>query len=83
MKIGDDGKLIIVCLYVDDLTRNDNVMIERFKQSLMHEFDMYDLGMMHYFLGIEVVQLDSGIFLCQKKYVHEVLRRFGMLDCNP
>ncbi|KAK1398462.1 hypothetical protein POM88_008325 [Heracleum sosnowskyi] len=83
-KIGDDGKLVIVCLYVDDLiyTGNDSAMIEKFKQSMMHEFDMSDLGMMHYFLGIKVVQPDSGIFLCQKKYVQEVLGRFGMLYCN-
>lgn len=57
-------------------------MIENFKHSMMHEFDMSDLGMMHYFFGIEVVQSDCGIFLCQKKYIHKVLGRFGMLDYN-
>lgn len=58
-----------MCLYVDDLiyTGNDSAMIEKFKQSMMDEFDMSDLGMMHYFLGIEVVQSNSGIFLSQKK----------------
>ncbi|RVW90346.1 Retrovirus-related Pol polyprotein from transposon TNT 1-94 [Vitis vinifera] len=69
----------------DDLifTGNDNVMFERFKKSMMVEFEMSDLGMMHYFLGIEVVQFDTGIFISQKKYVREILNRFQMKDCNP
>ena len=44
----------MVCLYVDDLIYigNDMAMIENFKKSMMVEFDMSDLGMMHYFLGL-------------------------------
>lgn len=85
MKVRDNGKLIIVCLYIDDLiyTGNNHTMIKRFKQFMMHESDMSVLGMIHYLLGIEVVQSDSGIVLCQKKYVQEILGKFGMLDCNP
>lgn len=45
---------------------------------MMEEFDMSDLGMMHYFLGIEVVQSAAGIFISQQKYVQEVLNRFQM-----
>ena len=58
VKIRDKGKLLIVYLYVDDLifTRNDDVMFKEFKKSMMVEFEMSDLGMLHYFLGIEVVQ---------------------------
>lgn len=77
--------MLIVCLYVDDLiyTGNNIAMFGRFKKSMMGEFEMYDLGMMHYFLGIEVVQSSTGIFLSQKKYVREILDRFQMKDCNP
>lgn len=32
----------------------------------MVEFDMSDLGKMHYFLGIEVVQSNNGIFISQR-----------------
>ncbi|XP_028081216.1 uncharacterized protein LOC114282674 [Camellia sinensis] len=46
------------------------------------EFDMSDLGMMHYFLGIEVVQSPVGIFMSQKKYVRDILDRFRMKNCN-
>ena len=83
-KTGDGGKLLIVCLYVDDLifTGNDSAMFESFKKSMMIEFNMSDLGKMHYFLGIKVVQSAAGIFISQKKYVQEILDRFQMKNCN-
>jgi hypothetical protein len=43
---------------------------------------MTDLGLMHYFLGIEVVQSSDGIFISQKKYALEILNRFKMKNCN-
>src|SRR5262249_50808125 len=54
-KCEDGGKMLIVCLYVDDLiyTGNDRLMFENFKRLMMLEFDMIDLGISHYFLGIE------------------------------
>ena len=41
---------------------------------------MKDLGLMHYFLGLEVWQRSNKIFLSQGKYTVHVLRRFGMMD---
>jgi len=48
--------LLIVSLYVDDLlvTRNDLKLVEQFKQEMMQAFKMIDLGMMTYFLGMEI-----------------------------
>ena len=43
---------------------------------------MKDLGIMHYFLGLEVWQFLDEIFLNQGKYTVEILKRFGMLDCK-
>ena len=43
---------------------------------------MKDLGMMHYFLGMEVWQNVDGIFLGQGKYAVEILKRFGMMECK-
>ena len=43
---------------------------------------MKDLGMMHYFLGLEVWQKLSDIVLSQGKYAIEILKRFGMMDCK-
>jgi hypothetical protein len=43
---------------------------------------MKDLGLMHYFLGLEVWQRNGEIFLAQGKYTVDVLKRFGMMDCK-
>lgn len=84
IKYGNDKKILVVCLYVDDLIyiSNDKGMLVDFKKSMMKEFDMTDLGLMHYFLGIEVMQLANGVFVSQKKYAQEILDRFNMKDCN-
>jgi hypothetical protein len=44
---------------------------------------MKDIGLMHYFLGLEVWQVSREIFLGQGKYAVEILRRLGMEDCKP
>jgi hypothetical protein len=84
VKYTSNNKILIVSLYVDDLiyTGNDVDMMHEFKQSMMKEFAMTDLGKMKYFLGIEVNQSEKGIFIHQQKYAAEVLRRFGMENCN-
>jgi hypothetical protein len=78
------NKVLIVSLYVDDLiyTGNDAAMFEEFKRSMKNKFDMTDLGKMRYFLGVEVRQCDSGIFIHQQKYAQEIISRFGMENCN-
>ena len=70
-------------LYVDDLsvTGTDGLIVDM-KRELAAKFEMKDLGMMHYFLGMEVWQSVDGIFLGQGKYAVEILKRFGMMDCN-
>ena len=65
LKHSSTSKILIVCLYVDDLifTRNDESMSTSFKHFRMQEFEMIDLGKMMYFLGLEILQQDNGIFL--------------------
>lgn len=78
-------KCIMVSIYVDDLifAGNDELLLEEFKLSMKQEFEMTDLGLMRFFLGVEIRQSSKGIHLCQKKYAHEVLERFEMSNCNP
>jgi hypothetical protein len=52
------------------------------KKRLASEFEMKDLGLMHYFLGLEVWQSPERIFLNQGKYAVEILKRFDMLECK-
>ena len=57
----EDGNLVMLLLYVDDLfvTGTDGLIIDT-KRKLVAEFEMKDLGMMHYFLGMEVWQSTGG-----------------------
>jgi hypothetical protein len=75
---------IILLLYVDDLflTGEENLITEC-KKRLASEFEMKDLGLMHYFLGLDVWQSPERIFLNQRKYTVEILKRFDMLECKP
>ena len=82
MKVMDDESVILL-LYVDDLflTGNEKQITES-KKKLAEEFEMKDLGLMHYFLGLEVWKSPEGIFPNQGKYAVEILKRFDMLDCK-
>jgi hypothetical protein len=82
-KVG--SHLIILVLYVDDLilTGNDSKLLNHVKTNLKKKFEMIDLGFFHYFLGLQVLQTNEGIFLSQSKYACDLLRRFHMDDCKP
>jgi hypothetical protein len=79
---GEDTLILI--LYVDDLfiTGAEHLIVDC-KQGLASEFEMKDIGLMHYFLGMEVWQEEGHIFLGQGKYVADILSRFQMEDCRP
>jgi hypothetical protein len=78
-----DGHTLILVLYVDDLfLMGAEKLIEWWKQQLASEFEMKDLGLMHYFLGLEVWKLKDEIFLSQGRYTIDILRRFKMMDCT-
>eukprot|EP00253_Pinus_taeda_P008396 PITA_08396 len=82
-KVENDKPFILV-LYVDDLfLTGANPLIHKCKRELASEFEMKDLGSVHYFLGLEVWQNRGEIFLSQGKYVVKILERFGMVDCKP
>jgi hypothetical protein len=79
----ESGCLLILVLYVDDLfLTGDEKLIVGCKRELTSKFEMKDLGLMHYFLGLEVWQRPSEIFLSQGKYIVQILKRFEMMDCK-
>ncbi|MCO5564643.1 hypothetical protein L7F22_018309 [Adiantum nelumboides] len=71
-------------VYVDDLTLTGDheEKISQTKEALCTEFEMTDLGLMHFCLGIEVWQESDKIFISQKKYVGELLKAFGLSECE-
>ena len=74
-----ENEPLILVLYVDDLfLTKSSRLIEDYKKNLATEFDMKDLGQMHYFLGLE-----GEIFLRQGRYATEILKRFRLEDYRP
>ena len=79
-----NGESLILVLYVDELfLTGTQSLIDECKYALASEFEMKDLGMMHYFLGLEVWQRTNAIFLSQRKYTVEILKKLGMMNLNP
>ena len=78
-----ENQPLILVLYVDDifLTREERLIAEC-KRELTSKFEMKDLGLMHYFLGLEIWQRNDEIFLSQEMYTVDISRKFGMVDCK-
>ena len=72
---------LLVGVYVDDLIIRGSSAeeIENFKLPMKTPFDMTDFGLLISYLGIEVIQGNSEIRLCQKLYALKVLNEFIML----
>lgn len=69
--------VVILLLYVDDIiiTGNTVSIIDDVIAALTKEFDIKDLGPLHYFLGIQIIQHADGLFLSQAKYVTDLLTK--------
>nr|GFC66055.1 uncharacterized mitochondrial protein AtMg00810-like [Tanacetum cinerariifolium] len=75
---------MLIQIYVDDIifgstnlkycAKFSNLMVKRFKMSMM--------GEMKFFLGLQVNQFSNGIFINQSKYILDILKRFGMENCD-
>jgi hypothetical protein len=76
---------LVVEVYVDGLiiTGSDRDNIRSFKEEMAATFKMSDLGLLHYYLGIEVKQSASSISLNQGAYAMKILERSDMTGCNP
>jgi hypothetical protein len=76
--------LLLLVLYVDDFLITDcsTSAIVAVKRILHDKFLMMDMGPLHLFLGIEIIQYASGIKLSQAKYARDLLERFHMTDCK-
>ena len=53
------------------------------KKFLAREFEIKDLGNLKYFLGMEFARSKEGIVASQKKYVFDLLKEKGMMECRP
>ena len=75
-----ENQPLVLVLYVDDifLTREE-ILISKCQRELTSEFEMKELGLTHYFLGLEIWQRNDEIFLSQGKVTVDILCIFGMV----
>jgi hypothetical protein len=57
-------------------------MKDEFKIAMMNEFEMKYLGLMQYFMGMEVYKNEDEIFICKTKYAKDMLKKFDMVECK-
>ena len=62
---------------------DNNLYIKKFAKDMQNEFEMSLLGELSFFLGIQIHQINQGIFISQTKYIREMIKRFGMEVCKP
>ncbi|GJX92513.1 retrovirus-related pol polyprotein from transposon TNT 1-94 [Tanacetum coccineum] len=80
-----DSNLIIVQIYVDDIIFGSTCqeICDDFAKIMHDEFEMSMMGELNFFLGLQIKQLDDGIFFNQSKYIKEMLKKFGLEDSKP
>ncbi|GJT91210.1 retrovirus-related pol polyprotein from transposon TNT 1-94 [Tanacetum coccineum] len=79
------SNLIIVQIYVDDIIFGSTCqdMCDEFAKIIHDEFEMSMMGELNFFLGLQIKQMEDGIFFNQSKYIKEMLKKFGLEDSKP
>ncbi|GJY19723.1 retrovirus-related pol polyprotein from transposon TNT 1-94 [Tanacetum coccineum] len=76
--------ILLVQIYVDDIIfGSTNPKFSKRFEKLMHiRFEMSLMGEIKLFLGLQIHQSPSGIFINQAKYALEILKKYGMEKCD-
>ncbi|CAM8968384.1 unnamed protein product [Rhodiola kirilowii] len=78
-------EFLILLVYVDDvvITGTSSQLIDKVKLFIHDKFQIKDLGLLKYFLGLEVARSKEGIFPNQRKYALDMLADYNFLECKP
>jgi hypothetical protein len=80
-----DKELFICQIYVDDIIfgSTNKSSCEEFSRIMIQKFEMSMMKELKYFLGFQIKQLQEGTFICQTKYIQDILKKFGMKNVKP
>jgi hypothetical protein len=80
------AKDLFICqIYVDDIIfgSTNKSSCEEFSRIMIQKFEMSMIGELKYFLGFQIKQLEEDTFICQTKYIQDILKKFGMKNAKP
>ncbi|GJZ27227.1 putative reverse transcriptase domain-containing protein [Tanacetum coccineum] len=80
-----NSPIIIVQIYVDNIIFGSTYqeLCDDLSKIMHDEFEMSMMSELNFFLGLQIKQLEDGIFFNQSKYVKEMLNKFGLEDSKP
>ena len=81
----DRDNILIIEVYVDDIIFgiNDDMMSQKISKDMENAFEIYLLGELTFFLGLQICQRDKGIFISQTNYITEMINKFEMEEYKP
>src|SRR5438552_12101725 len=80
-----DNNLFVCQIYVDDIIfgSTNKAFCEDFSRIMTKRFEMSMMGELKFFLGFQIKQLKERTFLCQTKYISDMLKKFDMGGAKP
>ncbi|GKF67402.1 putative ribonuclease H-like domain-containing protein, partial [Tanacetum coccineum] len=74
------GDILLIQVYVDDIIfqSTKKKLCTEFEKLMHKKFQMSSMGKLTFFLGLQVMQKEDGIFISQDEYVDEILKKFGV-----
>jgi len=82
-----EGEGLVVAIYVDDIILGGSCEgnLNQMKLELIQKFEIKDLGQLHHFLGVKVIQNQPGglIWIGQPSYIDKILHSFDMHESKP
>ncbi|KAI3680791.1 hypothetical protein L6452_35567 [Arctium lappa] len=81
----EKSDIVLIQIYVDDIIfgSTNTKYCKNFANLMVSRFQMNLIGEMNFFLGLQVKQFSTGIFINQSKYIREILRKFQMENRKP
>ena len=81
-----NGEFSIIGVYVDDfvIAGESSQQIDRVKMELAKKFDVKDLGELHYFLGVQMIQnhQKGTVWLGQPTFTKSILKKYRMEEAK-
>jgi hypothetical protein len=83
--LNHDTDFLLVQIYVDDIIfgASSHTLVSRFQEMMESEFQMFMMGELTFFLGIQVKQTKQGTFVHQAKYTKDLMKKFNMAELKP